>query len=334
MPLLTVLGCGGASEPSSTASVGSTGAVGGGPSTTEDPSPSGTSAVTGGMTTTAGGTTAGSESGGILLDVGAHDETGDPGVTTSPCAYVDLLVVMDVTSPVVFDTDQLQFGFFAVLSELEARTQRGELTGYRVGVTNTVVNETYGGCDANAGLDGALTSEGIAGDCTPGAPWLDGPGIDYMSFECLARRPLATDGEEHCAVSRPLGAIERFVGAAGEGGANDGFNHGDDALFVVAMISATDENQTWTDTTPAQTKAVLDAFAGGDDRYAVVTLAGDRACQVDGEPVEEAVALKSFTQMATNGTFADVCTEDISAPVSDALDAILDACETLPPPAG
>ena len=275
MPLVTVLGCGGSSEPSNTASVGSTSQDGSGASTDGNSTTGATSASTGALPTTGAGTTAGSESGDIVLDVGAHDETGDPEVT-SPCEYVDLLLVMDVTSPVVFDTDQLQFGFFAVLSELEARTQRGELTGYRVGVTNTVVNETYGGCEANAGLDGALTSEGIAGDCTAGPPWLDGPGIDYMSFECLARRPLATDGEEHCDVSRPLGAIERFVAAAGEGGVNSGFNHGDDALFVVATISATDEHPTWTDTTPAvsiqaqreiDTRSAFDVLIGNYDRY-------------------------------------------------------------------
>jgi hypothetical protein len=103
---------------------------------------------------------------------------------------------------------------------------------------------------------------------------------------------------------------------------------------VIVNLTDEDEDQDYTDTTPAQTKAKLDVFAGGEERYVAVTIAGPMACESQFGEANDAVILQQFTDLVPNGMFGDICQGDLSQPLADALDLIQVSCDNLPPPEG
>ncbi len=282
-----------------------------------------------------------SGAGEVLLDVGAPDGPGPKGGTGDGlgCEYIDVLFVVDISASMSEERANLAANFPQFVSVLDAYVAGGNALGYRLGVTNSSVNADYDGCSTTMGFDGALTSSGgIFGqkDCgAGGVPWLDGPAPDIAaSFSCLAENPIPPGGGSDCGHERPLGVMERFVAASAPGGANDGFYRGDDSLLVVVNLTDEDEDQAYTDTTPQQTKAALDAFAKGQERYVAVTIAGPNACSsAFGDAIKAEVMLE-FTDLVPNGLFGDICQGDLAQPLADALDLIQSSCDMLPPPEG
>ena len=281
--------------------------------------------------------------GGPLLDVGSPGADGGAddggGPTGEGCQFIDVLFVVDISASMFEEKANLAANFPAFVGVLDDYVAAGNALGYRLGVTNSSINEDYDGCATTMGFDGTLTaSGGVFGnmDCgTGGNPWLDGPAAGIAdNFSCLAENPIPPGGGSDCGKERPLGVMERFVAASGAGGPNDGFYRGDDALLVVVNLTDEDEDQQYTDTTPAQTKAALDAFVGGEDRYVAVSIAGPMACSSAFGDAIEATVLKQFTDMVPNGLFGDICQGDLAQPLADALELIQTSCDSLPPPEG
>lgn len=283
---------------------------------------------------------AGDDGGGPKLDVGAPPTADDGGgVPGEGCKYIDVLFVVDISASMHEEKANLAANFPGFVSVLDDYVAAGNALGYRLGVTNSSINQSYDGCTTTMGFDGVLTASGGpfgGGDCgTGGTPWLDGPAADISaSFSCLAENPIPPGGGSDCGHERPLGVMERFVDAAAPGGPNDGFYRGEESLLVVVNLTDEDEDQQYTDTTPAQTKAKLDAFAGGEERYVAVSIAGPMACESQFGEAIEATVLKQFTDMVPNGLFGDICQGDLAQPLADALELIQTSCDNLPPPEG
>lgn len=278
--------------------------------------------------------------GGVKLDVGAPPSADDGGSNPGEgCQFIDVLFIVDISASMGEEQANLAANFPSFVSVLDDYVAAGNALGYRLGVTNSSVNQNYDGCSTTMGFDGVLTASGGpfgGGDCgTGGMPWLDGPAPSIsQNFSCLAENPIPPGGGSDCGHERPLGVMERFVDASAPGGANDGFYRGEESLFVVVNLTDEDEDQAYTDTTPAQTKAKLDAFVGGEDRYVAVSIAGPMACESQFGEAIEATVLKQFTDMVPNGMFGDICQGDLSIALADALELIQASCDTLPPPVG
>ncbi len=298
-----------------------------------------------------GGTTSGpggssDESGGgdsdPVLDVGAPDGPGPKGGTGSDlgCQFIDVLFVVDISASMSQERANLAANFPGFVSVLDDYVDNNGALGYRVGVTNSSINGTYGGCDTTMGLDGTLVASGGGfgmDDCgTGGIPWLDGPAAGLSeNFSCLAQNPIpVANSLSDCGAERPLGVVERFVDKTQPGGDNDGFYRGEEALFVVINLTDEDEDAMFTDTTPAQTKAALDAFAGGEERYVAVTIAGPQACESAFGSAIQADVLQEFTDLVPNGYFGNICDGDLADSLAQALDVIQSSCDALPPPEG
>jgi hypothetical protein len=278
----------------------------------------------------------------VLLDVGAPDGPGPKGGTGDGlgCEYIDVLFVVDISASMSEERANLAANFPNFVSVLDAYVEDNGALGYRVGVTNSSINATYGGCETTMGLDGTMVAWGGGflnmSDCgTGGTPWLDGPAPDMATnFSCLAENPIPQANTlSDCGAERPLGVMERFVTEA-EGGANQGFYRGEQSLFVVVNLTDEDEDAMFTDTTPASTKEALDAFAGGEERYVAVTIAGPQACESAFGEAIHAETLESFTDLVPNGYFGNICEGDLADSLAQALALIQASCDALPPPEG
>ena len=311
------------------------------PGATSSPSPDGGEDTSGGVD----GSSSDDGDGDLLLDVGAPDSGGPKGTgggTDLGCEYIDVLFVVDISASMMEERANLAANFPNFVSVLDDYVADNDALGYRVGVTNSSINQDHGGCETTMGLDGALISWGgdffNQSDCgTAGMPWLDGPAPNPAdNFSCLAENPIPMGGGSDCGHERPLGVMERFADATepGMGGPNDGFYRGEQSLFVVVNLTDEDEDAEFTDTTAAQTKARLDAFAGGEERYVAVTIAGPEACDSDFGSAAEAVELAAFTDLVPNGFFGNICEGDLASSLEQALDLIQSSCDALPPPAG
>jgi hypothetical protein len=225
--------------------------------------------------------------------------------------------------------------FVGVLDAYIANPDK-EALGYRIGVTNTSINADHGGCATTMGLDGELfAGGGMGGDCgTNGNPWLDGPDPDMpANFTCLGNNPMTPGGGSDCGHERPLDTTEYFISKHVAGGANEGFYRKDNALFVLVILTDEDDDFEWTTTTPTQTKAALDVFAGGEERYVVVTIAGpeDTGCESNFGSADATPILHEFDSLVPNSTFGDICLGDLSPALADALELIQISCDQLPP---
>lgn len=283
-----------------------------------------------------------SGAGEVLLDVGAPDGPGPKGGTGDGlgCEYIDVLFVVDISASMSEERANLAANFPNFVSVLDAYVEDNGALGYRVGVTNSSINEVYGGCETTMGLDGTMVAWGGGflnmSDCgTGGIPWLDGPAPDMATnFSCLAENPIPQANTlSDCGAERPLGVMERFVDEA-NGGANEGFYRGEESLFVVVNLTDEDEDAMYTDTNPAATKAALDAFAGDEERYVAVTIAGPEACESAFGEAIHAQTLEMFTDLVPNGYFGNICDGDLADSLAQALTLIQASCDAFPPPEG
>lgn len=302
----------------------------------DDPGPDGTTSGSGGSSDESGGADP-------VLDVGAPDGPGpkDGTGTGLGCQYIDVLFVVDISASMSQERANLAANFPGFVSVLDDYVENNGALGYRVGVTNSSINGNYGGCDTTMGLDGTMVSWGGGffdmSDCgTGGTPWLDGPAAGLSeNFSCLAENPIPMANTlSDCGAERPLGAMERFIDKTQAGADNDGFYRGEESLLVVINLTDEDEDSMFTDTNPAQTKAALDSFAGGEERYVAVTIAGPQACESAFGSASEAAVLQEFTDLVPNGYFGNICDGDLADSLAQALELIQSSCDSLPPPEG
>lgn len=353
-PLLSPA-CSGEERGSTTSGVsvtGGSGASGSGSGTgAGDTDPGTTDAGSAGSATSSGdgdtdgpGGSSGSsgDDGGIRLDVGnASDASGGglEGGSGAGCESISVLFVVDISGSMKEERSNLAANFPQFVSVLDAYVgdPSNGARSYRLGVTNSsIVNNVSG--NSSMGLDGALYGGGVSLGCsrsfTP--PWIDGPAPTVSDdFTCLANYPVPNGGSD-VGAERPLDAIEYFIDKSAPGGVNEGFYEPSNSLFVVVTLTDEDDTQRDTTTTPAQTKAKLDTFARGSDRYVVVTIAGPQgsACTSAFGQATAAPVLHEFTSAVDNGLMGDICEGDLSTPLADALDLIQISCDELPPPVG
>jgi hypothetical protein len=281
----------------------------------------------------------------IKLDTLPEDTGVDDGPMGSEgCLYIDVLFIVDISASMQEEKQNLNDNFpqfVGVLDEYLADPDTAA-TSYRLGLTNSsIVNNLEG--QSTFGLDGALYDGQGGGGFFPncdmmGKLWIDGPAPTVAStFSCAAPTPKSdcqscTDiGKE-----RPLDTIEMFVEKAAAGGVNDGFYRGEESLFVIVILTDEDDDANNTLTTPAQTKAVLDEFTDGEERYVIVTIAGPQngSCDSNFGSAAAAPTLHEFTNAVPNGLLGDICQGDLAQSLEQALDLIVDSCDSLPPPVG
>ena len=276
----------------------------------------------------------------LPADTGVDDgPTGDEG-----CLYIDVLFIVDISASMNEEKQNLNDNFpafVAVLDEYVADPNTAA-TAYRLGLTNSSIVDNQDG-QSTFGLDGALYDGQGGGGLFPncdmmGKLWIDGPAPTVaQTFSCAAPTPKSdcnscTDiGKE-----RPLDTIEMFVEKSAVGGVNQGFYRGAESLLVIVILTDEDDDAINTTTTPAQTKAALDQFAEGEERYVIVTIAGPQngGCNSSFGSAAAAPTLHQFTNAAPNGLLGDICQGDLAQSLEQALDLIVDACDTLPPPVG
>jgi hypothetical protein len=274
------------------------------------------------------------------FDIGiAGDLTqgGDEGGNGEGCKYLDMLFVVDISGSMSEEKANLNANFpdfVQVLDDYVADPTKGAL-GYRLGVTNSSFQED----GSTTGLDGALVNNGgFAGgdDCgTGGVYWLDGPAPGIaQNFTCLADNPKAcTNSCSDLGRERPLDAMMGFTEKHAAGDTNDGFYRGEESLLVIVTLTDEDDQS---DISPAGAKTTLDTFTQGEDRYVVVTVAGQENSGCESAFGEAAAAprLHEFTTSVPNGLMGDICEGDLTQALQEALELITFSCDTLPPPAG
>lgn len=278
---------------------------------------------------------------GIRFDIGDSGDAGsgsggngaEGGGGGEGCKYLDILFIVDISGSMSEEKANLRENFpafTAVLDDFVADPARGVM-GYRLGVTNS----SFQSDGSTTGMDGALHTEN--GACGTGAnPWLEGPAPGIAdNFSCLANNPRACGNS--CADlgrERPLDTMMAFADKHAVGEPNQGFYRGAESLLVI--VTLTDEDDHSEPTTAAQTKARLDTFAQGEERYVVVTIAGpaNRGCTSAFGDADATPRLSGFTNSVPNGYFGDICQGDLAQPLADALDLIKFSCDELPPPVG
>lgn len=276
------------------------------------------------------------------------DTLPDEGVDDGPmggegCLYIDVLFIVDISASMSEEKANLNANFPMFVDVLDdyLADPNTAAVAYRLGLTNSsIVNNADG--QSTFGLDGALydgQGGGIAPNCDfMGKLWIDGPGPSVSdTFSCAA--PLPKSDCNSCTdigKERPLDTIEMFIEKHAPGQVNEGFYRGDDSLFVVVILTDEDDDVMNTTTTPAQTKAALDTFVGGEERYVIVTISGPQngGCQSNFGDAAAAPTLHQFTNLAPNGFLGDICMGDLSAALAEALEVIVDSCDSLPPPEG
>lgn len=283
------------------------------------------------------------DTGGVKLDTLPPDTGADDGpIGDQGCLYIDVLFIVDISASMQQEKANLNTNFpnfVAVLDDYVADPNTAA-SAYRLGLTNSsIVNNADG--QSTFGLDGALYDgqANFMGNCDMmGKLWIDGPAPTVAdTFSCAA--PLPKSSCNSCTdigKERPLDAIEMFVDKSAVGGVNEDFYRGDESLLVIVILTDEDDDATNSLTTPAQTKAVLDQFVQGEDRYVIVTIAGPENTTCDSAFGSAAAAptLHEFTNAVPNGLLGDICQGDLAQSLEQALDVIVDACDTLPPPIG
>jgi hypothetical protein len=284
-----------------------------------------------------------SDTGGVKLDTLPPDTGADDGpIGDQGCLYIDVLFIVDISASMSQEKANLNTNFPSFVGVLDdyVADPNTAASAYRLGLTNSSIVDNLDG-QSTFGLDGALYDgqANFNGNCDMmGKLWIDGPAPTVAeTFSCAA--PLPKSSCNNCTdlgKERPLDAIEMFVDKAGPGGFNDNFYRGDESLLVIVILTDEDDDAQNTLTTPAQTKAVLDEFVGGEDRYVIVTIAGPEAGTCDSAFGSAAAAptLHEFTNAVPNGLLGDICQGDLAQSLEQALDLIVDACDTLPPPIG
>lgn len=286
-----------------------------------------------------GGGDDGGDDGGIKFDIGSGGDVpgggGDDGGGGDTCKYLDILFIVDISGSMQEEKANLNANFpnfIGVLDDYVNDPSKGAL-GYRIGATNS----SHQSDGSTTGLDGALVNgNGPNDDCgTGGQYWLDGPAPNLpTNFACLATNPRACGNScSDLGRERPLDSLMGFIDKHAPGQTNEGFYRGDESLLVVVTLTDEDDQS---DVTPAGAKTMLDAFTSGDERYVIVTVAGQEntGCNSAFGDATAAPRLHQFTNSVPNGLMGNICDGDLTQALQDALDLITFSCDELPPPQG
>jgi hypothetical protein len=279
---------------------------------------------------------------GVKLDTLPNDTVDDGPMGGEGCQFIDVLFIVDISASMSEEKANLNANFPMFVDVLDdyIADPNTAATAYRLGLTNSSIVDNLDG-QSSFGLDGALYdgAGGFGPDCNfMGKLWIDGPAPSVSdSFSCAA--PLPKSDCNSCTdigKERPLDTIEMFIEKSAPAMVNEGFYRGAESLFVVVILSDEDDDASNSTTTPAQTKAALDTFADGEERYVVVTIAGPQngGCDSNFGSAAAAPTLHEFTNAVPNGVLGDICQGDLAQSLEDALAVIVDACDTLPPPVG
>lgn len=278
----------------------------------------------------------------IKLDTLPDTGVDDGMMGGEGCQYIDVLFIVDISASMMQEKQNLNANFPMFVDVLDdyIADPNTAATGYRLGLTNSSIVDNAEG-QSTFGLDGELYDGqgGFGPNCDmQGKLWIDGPAPDVSDvFSCAA--PLPKSDCNSCTdigKERPLDAIELFIQKSAPGQLNEGFYRGDQALFVIVILTDEDDDANNSTTTPAATIAALDGFVMGEERYVIVTIAGpeNSGCDSAFGSAAPSPILHQFTNSAAHGVFGDICQGDLAQALEDALDVIVDACDTLPPPVG
>jgi len=306
-------------------------------------------------------------------DADADADTDADSDSDAPvgCAEMDILFVVDDSGSMFCEQELLVEAFPGFVEVLEEyANDNADQISYRIGVTSTgrtlqyTVDPPWEGFPDlemdEIGLDGSLAfPDGWI------VPWIDGPG--NQSEIVAAFTELASLGTDGPALEMPLECMREALEKDAAGEPNEGFLR-DNALFIVVIItdeddcSRVDNNFTITNDTCtgipeydippepnlvelADFKTYLDDRFGGPERYVVVSIAGELACDPDGysstceegnDGAKEAIRLKEFIadhvgdSPGDNGLFADICTTVLPDALGQALEKMEVACDEFP----
>ena len=251
---------------------------------------------------------------------------------------MDLVFVVDISASMSTENENIADnfdGFIGVLDDHIAAPNG--FSSYRIGVTSSSVNGSFGGCSTTMGLDGSLFNGDVFFNDCPSYParWIDGPAAGVATdFACYAENPITPGGGTDCGKEMPLRAIEMFGEKLGAGQDNAGFYSVLDESLLVFVIMTDESEDAYSSTNAAATKSYLDNLAGGEGRYGVIVLAGPGPSGCDGDygSADYAAELETFAGSVANGYFNTICEQNLYLSLKEGLENMVAVCETLPQP--
>jgi hypothetical protein len=174
-------------------------------------------------------------------------------------------------------------------------------------------------------------------------PWVDGPGDTAQIVDDFTT--LAAVGLGGTGVEMPLRSMQLALEKTAPGEPNEGFLR-EDALFVALILADEDDcsmpGDEWylTETQNYETclgpppaedlidlaafRDYLDGLFGDPSRYVVATVAGSDACST----ASDAVRLRDFVENhVVNGVTADICVDDLTEALAEALTEMEITCD-------
>jgi hypothetical protein len=284
---------------------------------------------------------------GPLLDVASNTDVPEIG---GACEKVDLLFIVDNSWSMADEQDHLINSVPGFIDALEV--ELAEVDSYHLGVISTDTN----GYEPNpppCNVQGGMITATVVQPCGPYAE-----GYNYMTemddlqstFACAGLLGDDGDGDE-----RPMDNLFSAISVPmlEPGACNDGFSR-PDALLIVVIISDEEDDFTeagpfnnppqqgsWGD--PSSWAATLIGKKGVETNVVILSLIGtpkpndcgtleDPDFQWDGfEGAEISLRLRAFTEQFTYGFVGDVCTDDYSDYLDEAIAVIGSACDTFEP---
>ncbi len=341
----------------------SSGSTTAGPGTSESESESDSGEAT---TGTSGGdsdsdsTSSGSDgSTTIKLDVGddtttTTDPTGDPTEGELGCEKVDILFVIDDSGSMSQEQDKLTNAFPQLMATIDAELVQEKNIDYRVGVMSTdmagpdmCVLQFICGQDHRGRLQHHADRLNCQADEPPGK-WIEtGPLQEVSSqFACIASMDGGEFNEMPLEAAR-AGLIDRVIDQEAY---NSGFLR-DDALLVLVIFTDEDDQSVWEvpdmwdlvwgPGTPTPVleywNQFVDLKGGEPDRFVTVVFSGPESGTCGGtQDNPGAVAAPRLHQFLglnlSNAYYGNICENDFTTPLHEALDVIEAVCEVFPPP--
>lgn len=314
-------------------------------------SASGTMSASGTSTTGDSGTmsASGTSTTGLKLDVG-FGESSSAGEDDEGCKKVDLLFVIDDSGSMSDQQNKLTDAFPSFMETIHEQLVQMKGVDYRVGVLST----DMAGPDlcifisCGQGHRGRLQHTADRLDCNqvPDGKWIDVGPVDIVSeqFRCIA----SMDGGEFSEM--PLEALRAglFDRVEDPEAYNSGFLR-EDALLVLVLITDEDDQSvmnvpdTWDlfqgpgKPTPVieYQQLFVDLKGGDKERFVAVALSGPKSdnCGPQDDPLAvKAPRIHQFLELnSPNSYWGNLCDQDFTTPLAEALEVIKSSCETFPP---
>ncbi len=296
---------------------------------------------------------------GVKLDVGVDttttSDTGNPtGGDELGCEKVDILFVIDDSGSMSQEQDKLTDAFPQLMATIDQELVQEKNIDYRVGVMSTdmagsdmCVLQFICGQDHRGRLQHTADRLNCEADEPPGK-WIETGPLQEVSnqFRCIASMDGGEFSEMPLEAAR-AGLIDRVVDVEGY---NNGFLR-DDALLVLVVFTDEDDQSVWEvpdnwdvflgpgEPTPVieYWNQFVDLKGGEPDRFVTVVFSGPKSGTCGGSQDDPgAVAsprLHQFLELnLTNAYYGNICDDDFTTPLHEALDVIEAVCEVFPPP--